>query len=89
MANARRTRVVAFWVLVAALIVAQQCSWFWQSDVLVLEFLPAPLFYHVCVSLAAVVVWWIGTIVAWPGDSSISARPSPPTEMSDSAEGGS
>lgn len=91
MTNARRTRVAVFWVLVATLVGAQQCSLFWQDGAagktteqlsaeigqgLVLGFLPAPLFYHVCVSLAAVVVWWIGTIVAWPGDAPITeSRP--------------
>ncbi len=87
MTNARRTRVALFWLLVATLVAAQQCSLFWQSGTagktseqlsaeigqgLILGFLPTPLFYHVCVSLAAVVIWWIGTIVAWPGDAAIT-----------------
>ncbi len=59
----------AFWLVVLLLVGAQQWSGSWSSETLVLGFLPAPLFYHVMVSLAAVAVWWVGTIVAWPDDT--------------------
>ena len=58
-----------FWAVVLLLVVAQQWSGYWSSETLVFGFLPSPLFYHVMVSLAAVVVWWIGTVVAWPDDA--------------------
>lgn len=58
-----------FWAVVLLLVVAQQWSGYWSSETLVFGFLPSPLFYHVMVSLAAVVVWWIGTVVAWPDDT--------------------
>jgi len=59
----------AFWLVVLLLVGAQQWSGAWSSKTLVLGFLPSPLFYHVMVSLAAVAVWWVGTIVAWPDDT--------------------
>ena len=59
----------AFWLVVLLLVGAQQWSGAWSSKTLVLGFLPSPLFYHVMVSLAAVVVWWVGTVVAWPDDA--------------------
>ena len=58
-----------FWAVVLLLVVAQQWSGYWSSETLVFGFLPSPLFYHVMVSLAAVVVWWVGTVVAWPDDT--------------------
>ena len=58
-----------FWVAVLLLVLGQQWSGYWSTETVVLGFLPAPLFYHVVVSLAAVVVWWIGTVVAWPDDT--------------------
>ena len=62
------TRTV-FWVAVLLLVLGQQWPGFWSTEALVFGFLPAPLFYHVVVSLAAVVVLWIGTVVAWPDDT--------------------
>ena len=58
-----------FWVAVLLLVLGQQWSGFWSDDTLVFGFLPAPLFYHVVVALAAVVMWWVGTVVAWPDDT--------------------
>ena len=58
-----------FWAIVLLLVLAQQWPGFWSTETLVFGFLPSPLFYHVVVSLAAVVVWWIGTVVAWPDDT--------------------
>jgi hypothetical protein len=58
-----------FWIGVILLVALQQYAGFWDSRTLVLGFLPAPLCYQVVVSLLAVVVWWIGTAVAWPADS--------------------
>ena len=57
-----------FWLSVVVLVAVQQYSGFWDSRTLVLDFLPAPLFYQVVVSLLAVVLWWVGTVVAWPDD---------------------
>jgi hypothetical protein len=56
------------WVLVLVLIVLHQDNWFWTDDRLVFGFLPIGLFYHACISLAAVAMWWWATIYCWPKD---------------------
>lgn len=69
MPNARpatRMGKLSFWLSVAVLVAIQQYPGLWESKTLVLGFLPAALFYQVVVSLLAVGVWWVGTIVAWP-----------------------
>ena len=58
----------AFWLSVVVLVAIQQYPGFWESKTLVLDFLPAPLFYQVVVTLLAVALWWVGTLVAWPDD---------------------
>ena len=63
-----------FWLSVVLLVAVQQYPGFWDSRTLVLDFLPAPLFYQVVVSLLAVVLWWVGTVVAWPDDVSSEAN---------------
>ncbi len=70
------TRQRCFWLGVLLLVGLQQYPGLWGSKTLVLDFLPMALFYQVVVSLVAVVVWWVGTIVAWPDD----AREPPPGE---------
>ena len=70
----------AFWLSVVVLVAIQQYPGFWSSRTLVLDFLPAPLFYQVLVSLLAVVIWWVGTLVAWPDDGQ--------SDASDAAAGG-
>ena len=57
---------ILVWSLVALLIVAHQDFWFWDDDRLVLGFLPIGLFYHVCHSIAAGIVWWMACTFAWP-----------------------
>jgi hypothetical protein len=54
------------WLLVAALLIAHQDSWYWTDDTLVYGFLPIGLFYHACLSVAASVVWLIACTIAWP-----------------------
>jgi len=63
-----------FWLSVVVLVAVQQYPGFWDSRTLVLDFLPAPLFYQVAVSLLAVVLWWVGTVVAWPDDVPFQAN---------------
>lgn len=72
-------RRLGFWCLVVLLIVAQQWPGFWKDETLVAEFLPAPLFYHVLISLAAVAVWWLGTVVAWPQGAASRTEQEPGT----------
>ena len=66
-------RRLSFWVSVVVLVAVQQYPGFWSSETLILDFLPVPLFYQVIVSVLAVAVWWVGTIVAWPVDDDSDA----------------
>lgn len=56
------------WILLLLLIILHQDFWFWTDDTLVAGFLPIGLAYHVGLSLAASVVWWLATRYAWPAD---------------------
>ena len=56
------------WILLLLLIVLHQDFWFWTDDTLVAGFMPIGLAYHVGLSLAASVVWWLATKYAWPVD---------------------
>lgn len=56
------------WVLVLILVIIHQDFWFWDDGRLVFGFMPIGLFYHVCISIAAAVVWFIATVVAWPAE---------------------
>lgn len=56
------------WILLLLLIVLHQDFWFWTDDTLVAGFMPIGLAYHVGLSLAASVVWWLATRYAWPVD---------------------
>lgn len=53
-------------LLVVALIVLYQDTWFWESDYLVFGFMPIGLFYHAMLSIAASLVWLLATWIAWP-----------------------
>ena len=54
------------WLLVILLIIFHQDFWNWNDDTLVFEFMPIGLFYHVCLSIAAAVVWFLACAFAWP-----------------------
>ena len=54
------------WLLVVLLIISHQDFWNWEDERLVLEFMPIGLFYHVCISIAAAVVWLLACTFAWP-----------------------
>ena len=54
------------WMLVLALFVLHQDFWWWDSQFLVLGFMPVGLFYHAAFSVAAAAVWALATRVAWP-----------------------
>ena len=40
--------------------------WNWNSDVVVLEFIPIGLAYHIGISLAAALLWLFACTFAWP-----------------------
>ncbi len=54
------------WFLVLILLVIHQDFWNWNNGSLVFGFMPIGLFYHVCISLAAGVVWFLACQFAWP-----------------------
>lgn len=80
------TKTRCFWLSVVLLVGLQQYPGLWGSKTLVLDFLPMPLFYQVAVSLLAVVVWWVGTVVAWPEDDPESPVDSAVDGVAESAE---
>ena len=57
-------RVIA--VLAVLLLILHQDYWFWTNKTLVLGILPMGLFWHVCISLAAALTWYLATHIAWP-----------------------
>lgn len=54
------------WVLVGALIIFHQDWWFWEDTETYFGFLPVGLLYHMGVSVAAAIVWWLACTIAWP-----------------------
>jgi len=54
------------WSLVLLLSVFHQDIWNWNSDRLVLGFLPVTLAYHACISLGAGITWFLAIYFAWP-----------------------
>ena len=54
------------WILIAILIVAHQDFWNWNDGTLVLGFVPIGLAYHMRISLAAGIVWFLMCNLAWP-----------------------
>ncbi len=56
------------WFLVALLIVLHQDVWFWNSTTMVFGILPIGLLWHMGISVAAGVVWWLATKHCWPAE---------------------
>lgn len=56
------------WGLVLVLAVLHQDVWFWDDDRLVAGFVPVVLAWHMGISLAAGITWWLATIFCWPTD---------------------
>lgn len=70
------------WLLVALLIILHQDFWYWNSEQIVLGFIPIGMFYHVCLSLAAAFVWFLACTFAWPEgvDEFEESSVAPPTK---------
>ena len=62
------------WVLVVILLIIHQDFWFWEDSRLVFGFIPIGLFYHACISIAAGIVWYVATVVAWPEEIDFEAE---------------
>ena len=54
------------WGLIVLLIVLHQDFGFWSDGTLLFGFLPIGVGYHVGISIAAAVVWFLATKYAWP-----------------------
>lgn len=56
------------WALVVLLIILHQDFWLWEDDHLVFGFMPVTLMYHIGISIAAAVVWFLAIIFCWPDE---------------------
>ena len=56
------------WTAVIVLIVLHQDNWLWDNPTLVFGFLPITLLFHMGISLAATLTWFLATRYAWPID---------------------
>lgn len=56
----------AVWTLIVLLILLHQDVWLWEDATLVLGFLPVGLAYHVVLSVAASITWYLATVYCWP-----------------------
>lgn len=64
-----------FWIIAFAvllLIVLWYDFWLWEDSHLVFGFLPVGMFYHVCISIAAGLVWLLAAKIAWPGEQGLA-----------------
>lgn len=60
-------RVLLLFVAIAALYALHQDVWFWRSArPLLFGFLPVALWYHAAFCLAAALLMWALTKLAWP-----------------------
>ena len=64
--SSKRSGPMIIAVLVLAMLILHQDNWFWTDGTLVFGFIPVGLFYHACLSVAASVVWYLATKIAWP-----------------------
>lgn len=64
----RQTSLVPVLLVSAILLVLHQDYWLWSNSTLVFGFLPAGLFWHLGVSLVAVISWGMVSQFYWPFD---------------------
>ena len=57
------------WILIAVLLLLYHDYWFWNDARLVFGIFPVGLFYHMCLSIAATLVWLYCVFFAWPESS--------------------
>lgn len=77
-----RTRLI--WAGVILLIILRQDSWFWHDPSLVLGMFPIGLAWQILVSLAAALLWYTATRIAWPAEE-LSAAPQPPEKPTEAS----
>lgn len=63
------------WIVagVVLLIILRQDPWFWHRDTLLGGILPIALAWQVGISIAAALLWYTATRVAWPDEPSPAA----------------
>ena len=59
----------AVWVILILLVILHQDFWLWTDGTLLLDIFPAGLAYHMGLSVAAAIGWWLATKFAWPLDN--------------------
>jgi len=62
----RRSGPLVIAVLALLLLLLHQDYWFWSNKTLVFGILPMGLFWHICISMAATLTWYLATRIAWP-----------------------
>jgi hypothetical protein len=82
----RRWGPLTIALLVVVLLALHQDYWFWTDATLVLGVLPIGLFWHVCHSIAAGLMWYLATRIAWPLDETV-AEPTSGAAQPDVSEG--
>ena len=73
--NPKNPMIYVVWSLVALLIILHQDNWLWTNSTLVFGFLPITLLYHMCISMAAGITWFLAVRFAWPPELESSSRP--------------
>lgn len=54
------------WGVLILLAVIHQDVWFWDDATLIFGFVPIGLLFHLAISIAAGVTWWMATRYCWP-----------------------
>ena len=65
----RRSGPLVIAVLAVLLLILHQDYWFWSNRTLVFGILPIGLFWHICISIAATLTWYLATRIAWPQET--------------------
>ncbi len=65
----RRSGPLVIAVLAVLLLILHQDYWFWSNKTLVFGILPMGLFWHICISIAATLTWYLATQIAWPRET--------------------
>jgi hypothetical protein len=54
------------WLLILLLVILHQDFWLRSDGRLLMGFMPIGLAYHIGLTIAAAVTWWLATILIWP-----------------------
>ena len=69
----RRSGPLVIAVLAVLLLILHQDYWFWSNKTLVFGILPMGLFWHICISIAATLTWYLATQIAWLREPPVAA----------------